>query len=182
MGYALAQAALNRGAEVVLVTGPTRIIPPAGAQVVSVQTAAEMYRQVKKHSSKVDLFIMAAAVADYRVASVSNTKIKKTQKSLSLQLTPNPDILGEVLKGRKASQKVIGFAAETDHLERNAAAKWSRKPCDLLIANEVGGAQSAFHNDLNELLVFSQKRSKPLILKRDFKSRLAEQILELVDE
>ncbi len=182
MGYALAQAALNRGAEVVLVTGPTRIIPPVGAEVVAVKTAEEMRQAVKKVSAHVDLFIMAAAVADYRVTSVAKSKIKKTDKGLTLQLTPNADILGEVLKNRKKDQKVIGFAAETDHLEKNASEKWKRKPCDLLVANSVGGQNSAFNGDRNELLVFSQKRSKPVLLKKDYKSRLAEQILEMIDE
>ena len=130
---------------------------------------------------------MAAAVADYRVMSVSKNKIKKSEKEFSLKefslkLVKNADILAEVLKRRKRSQKVIGFAAETDHLRQNALDKWKRKPCDLLVANRVGGRQSAFENDQNELLVFSQKRTKPLILKKDFKSKLAEQILDLLDE
>lgn len=182
MGYALAQAALNRGAEVLLVTGPTRLIPPAGAEVVTVKTAGEMFREVKKASAQTDLFIMAAAVADYRVVSVAKSKIKKSKKNLTLHLTPNPDILGEVLKNKKKDQKVIGFAAETDHLQKNALAKWNRKPCDLLVANPVGGASSAFNSDQNELLVFSRKHPQPIVLKRDYKSRLAEQVLELVDE
>jgi phosphopantothenoylcysteine decarboxylase/phosphopantothenate--cysteine ligase len=182
MGYALAQAALNRGAEVVLITGPTNILPPSGVQVVPVRTAEEMQRQVKWHASGTDLFIMAAAVADYKVASVSKTKIKKSKKSLSIQLIPNPDILGEVLKNRKKDQKVIGFAAETDHLEKNALDKWKRKPCDLLVANRVGGKVSAFNSDQNELFVLSQKHKKPVLLSRDFKSRLAEKILDMIDE
>jgi len=182
MGYALAQAALNRGAEVLLVTGPTKLLPLAGAEVIQVQTAAQMNEQVMKKLSKMDLFIMAAAVADYRVQSVSQNKIKKLKNTLSLKLVKNADILGEVLKRRKPSQKVIGFAAETDHLRQNALDKWKRKPCDLLVANRVGGRQSAFENDQNELLVFSRKRAKPLILKKDFKSKLAEKILNLLDE
>jgi phosphopantothenoylcysteine decarboxylase/phosphopantothenate--cysteine ligase len=141
-----------------------------------------MNRQVMKNLSKTDLFIMAAAVADYRVQSVSRNKIKKSNNTLSLKLVKNADILGEVLKRRKPSQKVIGFAAETDHLRKNALDKWKRKSCDLLVANRVGGHQSAFENDQNELLVFSRKSPKPLILKKDFKSKLAEKILNLLDE
>jgi phosphopantothenoylcysteine decarboxylase/phosphopantothenate--cysteine ligase len=182
MGYALAQAALNRGAEVILVTGPTKLAPPAGVTVVNVKTAHEMHGQVLKFLSKIDLFVMAAAVADYRVKSVCEKKIKKSQNELSLKLVKNADILGDVLKRRKSAQKVIGFAAETDHLRQNALSKWKRKPCDLLVANQVGGRQGAFENDQNELLVFSQKRAKPLILKKDFKSKLAEKILDLLDE
>ena len=182
MGYALAQAAINRGAEVILVTGPTKLTPPVGVTVVNVKTAKQMHEQVMKFFSKMDLFVMAAAVADYRVKSVSEKKIKKSQNELSLKLVKNRDILGDVLERRKSTQKVIGFAAETDHLRQNAIDKWKRKPCDLLVANQVGGRQSAFENDQNELLVLSQKRTKPLILKKNFKSRLAEKILDLLDE
>jgi phosphopantothenoylcysteine decarboxylase / phosphopantothenate---cysteine ligase len=182
MGYALAQAALNRGAEVFLVTGPTKLLPLTGAKVIPVQTAAQMREQVMKHFSKMDLFVMAAAVADYRVKSVLKNKIKKTENEITLRLVKNSDILGEVLKRQKPSQKVVGFAAETDHLRQNALDKWKRKPCDLLVANRVGGRQSAFENDQNELLVFSRKSAKPLVLKKDFKSKLAEKILDLLDE
>ena len=182
MGYALAQAALNRGAEVFLVTGPTKLLPLTGAKVIPVRTAAQMREQVMKYFSKIDLFVMAAAVADYRVKSVLKSKLKKTENELSLRLVKNSDILGDVLKRRKPFQKVVGFAAETDHLKQNALDKWKRKPCDLLVANHVGGRQSAFENDQNELLVFSRKLAKPVILKKDFKSKLAEKILDLLDE
>jgi len=182
MGYALAQAALNRGAEVILVTGPTRLAPPVGVKVVKIKTANEMHRQVMKFLPKMNVLVMAAAVADYRVKSVSSVKIKKSDNELSLRLVKNSDILGDVLNKRKATQKVVGFAAETDHLRENALAKWKRKPSDLLVANQVGGKQSAFENDQNELLVFSRKRAKPVVLKRNFKSRLAEEILDLLDE
>jgi phosphopantothenoylcysteine decarboxylase/phosphopantothenate--cysteine ligase len=182
MGYALAQAALNRGAEVFLVTGPTKLLPLTGAKVIPVRTAAQMREQVMKYFSKIDLFVMAAAVADYRVKSVLKSKLKKTENELSLRLVKNSDILGDVLKRRKPFQKVVGFAAETDHLKQNALDKWKRKPCDLLVANHVGGRQSAFENDQNELLVFSRKLAKPLVLKKDFKSKLAEKILDLLDE
>jgi phosphopantothenoylcysteine decarboxylase/phosphopantothenate--cysteine ligase len=182
MGYALAQAALNRGAEVLLVTGPTKLLPLAGAKVIQVQTAEQMRQQVIKNLSKMDLLVMAAAVADYRVMSVSKSKIKKSRNEFSLGLVKNADILAEVLKRRKTFQKVIGFAAETDHLRQNALDKWKKKPCDLLVANRVGGNQSAFENDKNELLVFSRKRATPLIFKKDFKSKLAEKILDLLDE
>jgi len=182
MGYALAQAALNRGAEVFLVSGPTKLLPLTGAKMIPVRTAAQMREQVMKYFSKIDLFVMAAAVADYRVKSVLKSKLKKTENELSLRLVKNSDILGDVLKRRKPFQKVVGFAAETDHLKQNALDKWKRKPCDLLVANHVGGRQSAFENDQNELLVFSRKLAKPLVLKKDFKSKLAEKILDLLDE
>lgn len=180
MGYALAQAALNRGAEVVLVTGPVSIPAPSGVTVVRVGTALEMRREVLRRRALSDILVMAAAVADYRPAAPSSGKIKKTGSSLSLKLTRNPDILGEVLKLRKPGQFVIGFAAETDRLEKNALDKWRRKPCDLLVANRVGNGERGFESDRNELLVFDRRRPKPLRLARDLKSRLAEKLLDLV--
>jgi phosphopantothenoylcysteine decarboxylase/phosphopantothenate--cysteine ligase len=181
MGYALAQAALNRGAEVTLVTGPTRIAPPSGVKVVPVSTAQGMHKAVLKALPKSDIVVMAAAVADYRVLNPSKSKIKKTNGELSLRLTRNPDILGDILRRKKTSQKVVGFAAETDDLRRNAAEKWKRKPCDLLVANRVGGRKGAFNSDENELLVFARGRVEPLVLKRDLKSRLADRIMDMIE-
>jgi phosphopantothenoylcysteine decarboxylase/phosphopantothenate--cysteine ligase len=180
MGYALAQAALNRGAEVTLVTGPTRIAAPSGVKVVPVLTAQSMHKAVLKSLPKSDIIVMAAAVADYRVLSPSRSKIKKTKRELSLRLTRNPDILGDILRRKRTSQKVVGFAAETQDVRKNAADKWKRKPCDLLVANRVGGRKGAFNSDENELLVFRRGDAKPMVLKRDFKSRLAERIMDMV--
>ncbi len=180
MGYALAQAALNRGAEVILITGPTKIIPPPVSKLIGVESAKEMHQQVLKFLDRVDVIFMAAAVADYRVKRMSKTKIKKSEKELSLRLEKNPDILGEVLKRKKPSQVIVGFAAETDHLEKNALKKWKKKPCDLLVANLVGQRGMGFDGDRNELLVFSKKEKKTIRLSKDLKSRLAEKLLDLV--
>jgi phosphopantothenoylcysteine decarboxylase / phosphopantothenate---cysteine ligase len=180
MGYALAQAALNRGAEVTLISGPTRLSAPSGAKLVGVKTALEMRREVLKAFAKTDLLIMAAAVADYRVKQYSETKMKKTKNQLTLRLEKNPDILSEVLKKKNLGQVVIGFAAETNDLKKNALAKWKRKPCDFLVANRVGGKNKGFESDENELMVFSRKSSKLVVFKRDLKSRLAERLLDLV--
>lgn len=180
MGYALAQAALNRGAEVILVTGPTRLIPPPVSKVIQVERAAEMHGRVLENLAASDVVIMTAAVSDYRVEEVSKVKIKKTSGGISLRLEKNPDILADVLKKKNASQTVIGFAAETDHLERNALAKWKRKPCDLLVANVVGREGTGFDADRNEVIVFSKRHNKPIRFKRDLKSHLAEKILDLV--
>ncbi len=180
MGYALAQAALNRGAEVILITGPTKILPPPVGKLVQVVTAKEMHQQVLKFMGRADLVVMAAAVADYRVKTVSKLKIKKNKKNLLLRLEKNPDILGDLLKRKKPSQIVLGFAAETDHLEQNALAKWKKKPCDLLAANLVGKRGTGFEGDRNELLVFSKKHRKSIHLRKDLKSRLAEKLLDLI--
>ena len=181
MGYALAQAALNRGAQVTLVTGPTRLAPPSSLKVIPVKTALEMRSQVLKAFASSDLLLMAAAVADYRPRRFSASKLKKGKKDIVLHLTKNPDILGEVLRRRKSRQIVVGFAAETDHLIRNAESKWDRKPCDLLVANRVGGKGIGLESDQNELWVFKQGLKKPILLKRDLKSRLAEKLLDLVE-
>jgi len=182
MGYALAQAALNRGAEVILVTGPTKLTPPVGVTVVNVKTANEMHGQVLKFLSKTDLLVMAAAVADYRVKFVSAANpITFCVFFRRFKTSPSISVFFTIFSDNSFFDFLI-FFAETDHLRQNASSKWKRKPCDLLVANQVGGRQSAFENDQNELLVFNQKRAKPLILKKDFKSKLAEKILDLLDE
>jgi phosphopantothenoylcysteine decarboxylase/phosphopantothenate--cysteine ligase len=181
MGYALAQAALNRGAKVTLISAPVKLAPLAGVKMLGVKTAAEMRIQTLKVLPTADLVIMAAAVADYRVAKPSALKIKKSQKTLSLQLRKNPDILAEILSKRKRGQLVVGFSAETDHLEKNAALKWKKKPVDFLIANQVGASGTAFGSDTNELLIFSKFNPKPIRLARDFKSRLAIKVMDLVE-
>ncbi len=180
MGYALAQAALNRGAEVILITGPTRLIPPPVSKVIPVESASQMHGQVLKCLPSMDVVVMAAAVSDYRVRKLSKVKIKKTVGGLSLQLEKNQDILADILRRKKPLQTVIGFAAETDHLEENAMAKWKRKPCDLLVANLVGKTGTGFDSDQNELVVFSRKQKKTIRFKKDLKSHLAEKILDLV--
>ena len=182
MGYALAQAALNRGAQVTLVTGPTGLTPPAGCRVVQVRTAIDMRREVMRFFPKTDVLVMAAAVADYRAGNVSPVKMKKNKSYLNLRLARNPDILAETLKRKKAGQIIVGFAAETERLEANARAKWGKKPCDLLAANLVGVRNTGFDADRNELLVFRREYPKPIRLKKDFKGRLAEKLMDLVDE
>ena len=182
MGYALAQAALNRGARVTLISAPVRIAAPQGAKLVAVRTAAQMRGQTLKAAQEADVILMAAAVADYRVAEPSALKIKKKSESLTLRLQKNPDILAELLVRRKKGQVLAGFCAETDHLEKNASLKWRKKPVDLLIANQVGRPGTGFESDRNELLVFSRWRAKPVRLARDFKSRLASRVLDLIEE
>jgi phosphopantothenoylcysteine decarboxylase/phosphopantothenate--cysteine ligase len=109
-------------------------------------------------------------------------KMKKRKGGLVLRLARNPDILEEALGKKKAGQVVVGFAAETEKLQANAGAKWKRKPCDLLVANRVGLKNSGFEADQNELLVFSRKSPKSIRLKKDFKGRLAEKLMVLVEE
>lgn len=180
MGYALAQAALNRGAEVTLLHGPVSLAPLTRAKMVPVTTALELRAEVLKALPHTDLLIMAAAVADYRPAQPSRNKIKKSKSRLSLRLVKNPDILGEVLKRRGPRQVIVGFAAETDHLRSKAEKKWNHKPCDILAANRVGKGR-VFGTDQNELLVFSRLSSKPTPIGPATKATIAEKLLELTE-
>lgn len=181
MGYALAQAAMNRGAQVTLVHGPVSLAPLTGARMVPVTTAHQMRSAVLKAFPKTNFLIMAAAVADYRPAQAARSKIKKTGNRLTIPLVRNPDILGEVLKRRKPGQWVLGFAAETDHLKTRAGEKWSKKPCDLLAANRVGPGR-AFGTDQNELLVFSRFSERPVKIGPASKGKVAEALLDLADQ
>ncbi|GAB1233448.1 bifunctional phosphopantothenoylcysteine decarboxylase/phosphopantothenate--cysteine ligase CoaBC [Ferrigenium sp. UT4] len=150
MGYAVAQAALEMGAEVNLVSGPVALPPPRGAQVVNVVSAVEMFEAVKREVARADIFIGVAAVADYRVAQTNTQKIKKSDAALTLQLLPNPDILAYVA-ALPRPPFCVGFAAESEKLHEHATAKRKKKNIPLLAANL---AQDAIGNDDNELLLF----------------------------
>lgn len=150
MGYAIAQAALEQGAEVTLITGPTALKPPLGVCLVKVESALEMFEAVKTSVAECDIFIGVAAVADYRVAQASAQKIKKSTDHLSLELVPNPDILAYVAALPNAPF-CVGFAAESENLKAYAEQKRRAKKLPLLAANL---AQEAIGADDNELLLF----------------------------
>ena len=133
MGYALAKRALVRGAEVILVTGPTKLTPPAGVTTYEVQTTAELEKAMLTHYADQDIVIMAAAVADYRVKTVAEQKIKKNAETWQLELVKNPDILKR-LGELKRDQILVGFAAETTDLLHYATKNYSKKNADLLVA------------------------------------------------
>jgi len=181
MGYALAQAALNRGAEVILVTGPVSLSPPSGAKTIPVETARQMRDQVARRLKGADLVVLAAAVADFTPSTPSRSKIKKSAGGLGLRLKRTPDILEEVLSARGTRQVVMAFAAETERLRENALRKWRRKPSDILAANLVGRAGSGFDSDRNEFLVFLKGRKGVLKLPRASKSALAERLMDLAE-
>lgn len=148
MGYSLAKASRDRGADVVLVSGPTNIEKPKGIKVVDIVTAAQMYEAVLEHFDDTDIVIKAAAVADYKPKKVSNNKIKKTDSDLAIELSRNPDILLEL--GRKKNNKIlVGFAAETKDLLQNAKSKVNRKNLDLIVANNINEAGAGFKGDTN---------------------------------
>jgi phosphopantothenoylcysteine decarboxylase/phosphopantothenate--cysteine ligase len=150
MGYAIAQAALELGAQVTLISGPTALDKPQGAQVVNVTSGAEMFEAVKQQVAKTDMFIGVAAVADYRVAQPSEQKIKKSDTALTLELIPNPDILAWVAN-LPQPPFCVGFAAESEKLREHATEKRKKKNIPLLAANL---AQNAIGSDDNELLLF----------------------------
>ena len=150
MGYALAQAAIDRGARVILVSGPVNLNPPAGAEVVHVRTAAQMRDAVFANLEPATVVIKCAAVADFRPSVEARQKIKKTSARVSLELDPTPDILAELGK-KKGDRLLIGFAAETENLRSEAQRKLETKHCDMIVANLVGQAGTGFESDLNEV-------------------------------
>ena len=154
MGYALATAAARRGAQVTLVSGPTALVPPAGAVFVPVQTAEEMREAVLQHAARATIVIKAAAVADYRVQKPAAQKIKG-KRDLTLELTPNPDILAEVA-ARADGSFIVGFAAETNDVVANARAKLEAKGIDLLVANDVSRRDIGFDAEDNEVLLIDR--------------------------
>lgn len=180
MGYALAQAATRRGAHVVLVSGPTDLHPPEGADWIPVRTAEEMRRAVLEHSSDASVIVMAAAVADYRAATPANAKIRRAGERLVLELEPTPDILAEISRDN-GHHILIGFAAETDHLVENARAKLSRKGADLIVANDVTQEGAGFDTDTNIVtLVFRDREiALPKLSKLDVANRILDHALAL---
>ncbi len=152
MGYEMAREAIARGARVVLVTGPVAIFPPAKAEVVRVETAAEMEAAVLREFPQADFVVMAAAVADFRFAAPAGRKIKKPDLPDSLALVRTPDIL-KSLGGRKTTQYLVGFAAETENLRENALAKVKAKNLDFMVANDVAAEGVGFDSDDNQALL-----------------------------
>ena len=148
MGYAIAQALQEAGAETILVSAPTDLATPPGVTRISVQTALEMYDAVLARFPEVDVVVKAAAVADYRPAVQAEQKIKKDGTNRSLELVPNPDILAE-LGREKTSQILIGFAAETENLLANAQHKMHKKNVNLLVANDVTKPGAGFGSPTN---------------------------------
>lgn len=182
MGYALAEAALEAGHMVTLISGPVAIAAPAGVTLVKVETAQEMYDAVAARITAADAAVFCAAVADYRVADVAAEKIKKSEDELTLTLVRNPDILGSARTVLGFAGILVGFAAETHDLERHALDKLKRKQCDLVVANDVSRSDIAFDRDVNEVTLFSPDGSSedlPLASKRGIAAALIARIESL---
>ena len=181
MGYALAEEGIARGAHVILVSGPVNLAPPAGAELVPVETALEMRHAVMRHLSAATIIIKAAAVADYHLANPPAHKMKKTAARLSLELEPTSDILAEIGK-KKGDRLLIGFAAETENLVAEARRKLESKNCDMVVANLVSRADLGFDSDQNEVvLVMRSGEAIPVSRapKRDIARRILDQIIHL---
>ncbi|KTD61924.1 bifunctional phosphopantothenoylcysteine decarboxylase/phosphopantothenate--cysteine ligase CoaBC [Legionella spiritensis] len=177
MGYALAEAARMAGAEVILISGPTALAPPAGVSFYSVQSASAMHRQVMTHFKAGMIFIGCAAVADFTVKAACEHKIKKKDKpSLTLNLTANPDIIAEIAASGKASY-VVGFAAETSDLLKHAKEKLAAKKMNMIIANQVGEGMG-FDKDGNQVTILTAESQTELPLAH--KTRLAGQIIAIL--
>jgi len=171
MGYAIAEAALNAGHDVILISGPVNLAPPRDAKFISVSTGDEMFDAVHQHADSSNICVLCAAVADYKPAQVSPVKIKKCAAQVSLELVPTRDILQSLGLQEDRKFLLVGFAAETDHLEANAAKKLREKNCDIIVAND---SRIAMETDENELLILFHddetkkiSRSPKKILARD---------------
>jgi phosphopantothenoylcysteine decarboxylase / phosphopantothenate---cysteine ligase len=176
MGYAIAEAARNRGAEVTLISGPTALAKPAGIKVIDVKTAEDMLQAVLSATRRTDALIMAAAVADFRPAAPSGKKIKRQgMTEMPLQLESTPDILGQV----KGDFVRVGFAAESDNVTTNAADKVKRKKLDLIVANDITEKGSGFGTDTNRVTIIDAK-GKTDELPQMPKPEVADRILDRV--
>jgi phosphopantothenoylcysteine decarboxylase/phosphopantothenate--cysteine ligase len=179
MGYAIAEAARDRGATVTLITAPTSLPDPAGMEVLHVRTAKEMKSAVAKAVAKADALIMAAAVADYQPKTRAKSKIKKDSPTLTLELVRTPDILSEV----KGNFIRVGFAAESDDIIANAKKKLERKKLDLIVANDITSTDSGFAVDTNKVIIIDRSgkiENLPLLSKREVAEKILERVIRLV--
>ncbi len=178
MGYALAAAALEEKHEVVLVSGPVALAPPAGAQLVNVISGEEMFVAVGEAVAGCDVFVMCAAVCDYRPAQYSAEKIKKSGEPFALELVPTRDLLAS-LTSAPHRYFVVGFAAETQELERHATRKLREKNCDLLVANDVSRSDVGMDADENEVVIFFKNGGSEKV-PRAKKTELARALLKII--
>ena len=181
MGYALAEAAAARGAKVVLISGPVHLAPPRGCTFIAVHTAREMRDRVFENLQPASVIVKAAAVADFHLSKVPSQKMKKTAARLSLELDPTPDILAE-LGRKKGDRLLVGFAAETENLQQETRRKLEAKNCDMVVGNLVGGSETGFESDENQVvlvLVTGELIPLPRAPKREIADRIFDEALKL---
>jgi phosphopantothenate---cysteine ligase (CTP) len=177
MGYAIAEAALEAGHDVVLISGPVNLDPPRGAHFLSILTGDEMYNAVHQAVPDCDALVMCAAVADYKPQKISPTKIKKRDQNLSLELVLTRDILGS-LQNKDRQFLVVGFAAETNNLEANAQKKLHAKHCDIIVANDVSSSDSGMESDENEVTILF-RNGKTKKISRAPKKNIARELVKI---
>ena len=178
MGYQLAQAARRRGARTILISGPTKLDPPGGVELIAVRSTEEMRVQVLKHLPETNIVIKAAAVSDFRPKAIAGQKIKKDEKAFVLELVPNPDILKEV-GAKKEGRILVGFAAETESVLQNGQKKLKEKSLDLLVANDVSRAGAGFDSDTNIVTILTRDGRQVQLDKRP-KAEVAHEILNQI--
>ncbi len=176
MGYALAEAAMRRGAKVTLVSGPVSLAPPPFVDVVPVVSAEDMYQAVMARAGEQDFIVKAAAVADYRPASFSSQKVKKQEGDLSIPLVRTKDILAALCERRRQVQVICGFSMETENLEENSRAKLERKHVDMIVANNLKEEGAGFCTDTNRVTILTKENTEALPLLT--KERLAHVLLD----
>jgi phosphopantothenoylcysteine decarboxylase/phosphopantothenate--cysteine ligase len=181
MGYAVAEAAVRRGAKVILVSGPTELKIPEGVDWMPVDTAEQLRNSVLERAAEANVVVMAAAIADYRPATAHPSKMKRGERTLTLQLESTPDILAQL--GREKGPRVlVGFAAETDHIAENARAKLARKGADMIVANDVTQKGAGFDADTNIVTLFlrdGRAIALPKMSKLEVANRILDQIRQL---
>lgn len=180
MGYELAEEALRRGAEVILISGPTHIFPPPEAKLKKVRTAQEMEKEVVAHFGQADVVIMAAAISDFRFAETSSQKIKKEKLEKKIDVVPTEDIL-QKLSSKKGAKIIVGFAAETEDVVNNALKKMKKKGLDLIVANNVLDEGIGFESDFNQVsLIFPD--GKTIHTEKKSKLEISQIILDRVED
>ena len=178
MGYAIAEAAIEAGHEVTLISGPVSVDRPRGSAVVPISTSDEVFAAVRQHSSRCDILVMCAAVADYKPAKFSKSKIKKRSENISLELVPTRDILKSLPKDRQ--YLVVGFAAETENVAANAQKKLQEKNCDIVVANDVSRPDTGMESDENEVEIFFRNGEKKKI-SRASKKIVARELVKIFE-
>jgi phosphopantothenoylcysteine decarboxylase/phosphopantothenate--cysteine ligase len=183
MGYAVAEQARLRGAEVTLISGPTKLNPPHGVEIIRCKQAGEMNELVKKQVPDCDVLVMVAAVGDFSAEKVQKEKIKKDGKALILKLVPNPDILQEVAK-IKTDQFIVGFAAESQNVVQSAQEKLKKKQLDLIVANDISAPGIGFQSDSNQVTLIDKEGtidSLPHLSKREIADVLLDRVKGKID-
>jgi phosphopantothenoylcysteine decarboxylase/phosphopantothenate--cysteine ligase len=179
MGYAIAGAARGRKHDVVLISGPATVTPPGGVTTIHVTTGDEMHDAVHRAVRDCDALVMCAAVSDYKPAIRSDRKIKKRKSGFALKLVPVRDILASLPKRR--GYLVIGFAAETHDLKKNAKKKLREKNCDAIVANDVSGSETGMESDENEVVIFFRNGETKMI-SRASKKIIARELVKIFEK